>query len=351
MSIIYFVILLGTIVLVHEFGHFIFAKLFNVYTPEFSIGMGPKLAQIQKGETKYTLRLLPIGGYVAMAGEDGVEFDGVEVPENRTIKGIHPVKQLIIMLAGIFMNVLLAFVIFFSLFAYTGRVNVAPRAEFAQVLEGSIAEEKGIIPGDVITKVVFSDGSVLVPETYFDFVNQYTFYEGEEVTFTIRRGTIEFDVTMAARYMENEGRALFGIVPPSISVKEIGFLECFKYAALELKDSASTIFMTLGKLVRGRGLDMMSGPVGIYQVTEQQANYGLTNYLALIALISVNVGIFNALPLPILDGGRSLITIGEMIFKKKLNPKIEQGIMLAAWAVIFVVFIYVTFNDLTRLLG
>ena len=348
MGIVYFVLLLGTIVLVHEFGHFIFAKLFNVYTPEFSIGMGPKLFQVQKGETKYTLRLLPIGGYVAMAGEDGVDF-GVEIDESRTIKGIHPCKQLVIMLAGIVMNIILSFVIFLGLFAYTGQVNVPPKAVFDQVVEGSIAEELGILPGDEIVRLQFSDGSTFEPNTYYDFLNEYMFYEGEEVLFTIRRDELEFEVTMAPRFVESQGRELFGIVPPSSTVKEISFFECFKYAGSEVLDSASTIFMTFTKLVRGRGLDMMSGPVGIYQVTETQASYGLTSYLALIALISVNVGIFNALPLPILDGGRALITVGEMVVGKKLNPKIEQGIMLVAWAAILALFVYVTMNDLFRL--
>lgn len=348
MGIVYFVLLLGTIILVHEFGHFIFAKLFNVYTPEFSIGMGPKLFQVQKGETKYTLRLLPIGGYVAMAGEDGVDF-GVEIDESRTIKGIHPFKQLVIMLAGIAMNIILSFVIFLGLFTYNGQVSLPPKAVFDKVMEGSIAEEMGILPGDEIIRLEFSDGSVLEPKTYYDFANEYMFYEGEEVLFTIRRGELEFEVSMAPRYMESEGRELFGIMAPSYTVKEIGFVEAIKYAALEVKDSASTIFMTLTKLVRGRGLDMMSGPVGIYQVTETQASYGLTSYLALIALISVNVGIFNAMPLPILDGGRALITLGELVVGKKLNPKIEQGIMLVAWAAIFALFIYVTMNDIFRL--
>ncbi|MBR3694191.1 MAG: site-2 protease family protein [Erysipelotrichales bacterium] len=347
MGIIYFVILLGSIVLVHEFGHFVFAKLFNVYTPEFSIGMGPQIFQFQKGETKYTLRLLPMGGYVAMAGEDGVDED-IELDPSRTIKGIHPFKQLIIMMAGIFMNVLFAYVIFFGIFAYNGQVYLPPEPVFDQVLEGSVAEEMGVQPGDEIIKLVFSDGSVVEPETYYDFVNHYTFYQDEEVTFTLLRGNEVFEVTMAPRYLESEGRNLFGIVAPSSTPVDLSLMDCFYYAGVELQSSASSIFMTLSKLVRGRGLDMMSGPVGIYEVTQTQVSYGLTSYLALIGMISVNVGIFNALPLPILDGGRSLITLCEWGFKKKLNPKIEHAIMMVAWGMILALFIFVTYNDLIR---
>ena len=133
MAILYFIILLSVIIIVHECGHLIAAKCFHVYCGEFSIGMGPKLWAWKGKETTFTLRALPIGGYVAMAGEEGSEFEGV--PHERTIKGVSHWKQIIIMLAGVIMNFVLAWLIFASIILINGSYNIAPKAVVGGVVE------------------------------------------------------------------------------------------------------------------------------------------------------------------------------------------------------------------------
>ena len=151
MTLLYFVIILGIIVFVHELGHLITAKMFGVYCKEFAIGMGPKIKSWQKGETLYSLRALPVGGFVAMAGEEGVDIE--EIPAERTIKGIAPLKRIIVMLAGIMMNILLAWVIFVGVFIYQGARSLPPQPIVAGVVSGSVAETAGFLAGDEIVKV------------------------------------------------------------------------------------------------------------------------------------------------------------------------------------------------------
>ena len=347
MGIIYFVVLLGVIITVHEFGHFVAAKTFNVYVPEFSIGMGPKLFQKVKGETKYSLRLLPIGGYVAMAGEEGIE--GYEnVPYERTIKGIHPLKQLVVMLAGVFMNMVLALLIFFIVYANVGQV-ANPEPVFNEILSGSVAEQAGIEVGDRLVKATFVDGTSIKVNSYIDYMNAASFYgEDDPITFSIVRDTVEYEVTLVKDYIDGQEGKMFGFVFKT-TYKDISLLECIPYAFKELKDTISTLVLSLSKLIRGRGLENLSGPVGIYEVANEQASLGLLNYLYLIGILSVNVGIMNLLPLPMLDGGQSIITIGEMIVGKKLDARIRTALILGSMGLLLLLMVFVTYQDIIRL--
>lgn len=347
MGIIYFVVLLGVIILVHECGHFIAAKAFNVYVPEFSIGMGPTLFQTEKGETKYSIRALPIGGYVAMAGETGVE-EFENIPAERTIKGIHPLKQLVVMLAGVFMNMVLALIIFFIVYANIGYV-ATPNAVFSEIMPGSVAEQAGIMPGDKMIKATFVDGSSIKVESYIDYMNAASFYgESDPITFVISRDNLEYEVTLVKGEMEGYEQKVFGF-SFSNSYEEITILECIPYAFEELKSTISTIFLSLSKLIRGRGLENLSGPVGIYEAANEQAALGLLNYLYLMGILSVNVGVMNLLPLPMLDGGQSIIVVGEMVVGKKLDNRIRNILMFASMVLLFGLMIFVTFQDVIRL--
>lgn len=346
MAILYFIILLSVIIIVHECGHLIAAKCFHVYCGEFSIGMGPKLWSYKGKETTFTLRALPIGGYVAMAGEEGSEFEGV--PRERTIKGVSHWKQIIIMLAGVIMNFVLAWLIFASIILINGSYNIAPKAVVGGVVAGSPAEAAGFAEGDVITKVVFADGTVVKPSNFYEILT-YSMDNTDPVTYTLKRGGETLEKTVAPVYDEQEQSWLVGIkIPPATQVKTT-MLNSGYYGAQYMGQTVKELITALTRLVKGIGFEDLSGPVGIYQVTEQQASLGLQNYILLIALLSLNVGVFNLLPLPILDGGRILLVIVEMIIGKPLNQKLEAGITAVGVALVLLLMVYVTWQDLMRL--
>ena len=352
MTLIYFIILLSIIIIIHELGHFMFAKLFNVYCYEFSMGMGPKIWQKKGKETVYTLRLLPIGGYVSMAGEnDGMqeEYTDIVVPKERTLTHLKEWKRIIIMGAGIFMNFMLAWVIMSGFYLYQGVYPVAPEPIIASVVEGSPADLAGLEANDYILKVTLEDGTVIEPEKFEDITNYTLTYDGD-ITYTVERNgqTLDFVVTP---YQDQETKGYYsGINSLPYQAKEVTLLNAPILGASYLFDSTKTMLIALVRMFQGFGLEQLSGPVGIYTATETYANLGIEYFLMLIALLSLNLGIVNALPLPVLDGGRIIITLGEWIFKRKLNQKIEIALMSACWVLLIGLMIFVTWNDIMRLM-
>lgn len=187
-NLLWFVLILGAIVIVHEFGHLLAAKKFGVYCKEFSIGMGPLLWQKQKGETAWSIRALPIGGFVAMAGEDeeSDEKDELDIPFERTLNGIKPWKQVIVMAAGAFMNVLLAWLIFIGITAYQGSVSVPPKPIVASVVENSPAQKAGFHVGDEIIRLENkSKKETLTPDSTREIMEFLHISRG--ITYTVLR--------------------------------------------------------------------------------------------------------------------------------------------------------------------
>lgn len=345
-TILYFIFVLGVIVLIHEIGHLLTAKLFNVYCKEFAIGMGPKLWSRKFKETEYSIRALPLGGFVAMAGEEGVDDN---VPFERSILGIKPWKRMIVMLAGIAMNFVLAFVIFVGIYAYQGQAVEAPKPIIVGTVENSPAEAAGFLSNDFIKKVIFSDGSSVIPKDFYEIITYIQMYT-DTTTFIVDRDGQELNISVTPEFIETENRYFLGLEMPSASVKKISFIESFKYGAIEVSNTVNSMVFTITRLVRGIGLNAISGPIGIYQVTATQASYGLLNILYLMGLLSINVAIFNLLPLPILDGGRVVLTFYEMIFKKPMSKKIEQALMVLSIALLLLLMAFVTLQDILRLI-
>ena len=345
-TILYFIFVLGVIVLIHEIGHLLTAKLFNVYCKEFAIGMGPKLWSRKFKETEYSIRALPLGGFVAMAGEEGVDDN---VPFERSILGIKPWKRMIVMLAGIVMNFILAFVIFVGIYAYQGQAVEAPKPIIVGTVENSPAEAAGFLSNDFIKKVIFSDGSSVIPKDFYEIITYIQMYT-DTTTFIVDRDGQELNISVTPEFIETENRYFLGLEMPSASVKKISFLESFKYGAIEVSNTVNSMVFTITRLVRGIGLNAISGPIGIYQVTATQASYGLLNIVYLMGLLSINVAIFNLLPLPILDGGRVVLTFYEMIFKKPMSKKIEQALMVLSIALLLLLMAFVTLQDILRLI-
>lgn len=348
LNIAVFIVILSIIVIVHELGHLIAAKKFGVYCSEFSIGMGPAIYQYKKegSETTLSIRALPLGGFVQMAGEEGTDIEGV--PFERTINGIDAWKQVVVMAAGAIMNILLAFVVFTGIVLYDGEVSVPSDPIIGEVSVGSPAETVGMKENDKIVKMILPDGTEIIPETFEDLVNGMKDYTEGNVIYTIERngGTIDFSVQ--PKYDESVQRYLVGFsaVPKT---RKIAWFESVYYGGEMLVDMTVSVIQGFGSLLTGSGLKDVSGPVGIYQATSQVAAQGLYSLVLWLGLLSLNIGVFNLMPIPILDGGRIVIVVIEKIVGHKLSEKVLNAIMLTGLGLIFLLMIFATANDILRL--
>ncbi len=353
MTIIYFLILLTVIICIHELGHLLAAKLFGVYCYEYSFGMGPLLLKKQTKETQYSLRAIPIGGYVAMAGESGEEaYEDIQVPEGRYLTDKPLWQKLIILLAGVAMNFLLCYLIMVGIVAATGTYGEYPDGTLEAVMEGSPAEKAGLKAGDKII-AMSANGQQETIESFQDISTFIALLDQPELTVTVLRdgSSVEIPVSAETREAENGQKTYWlGIQGGSLTYKNVNPLNCWYYGAKEMGYVASLFISGLRTILAGRHLDQVSGPVGIYTATEQSVSYGWIGYLLLMAELSLNVGVMNLLPLPVLDGGQVVIAIGEAIAGKKLNDKVKLGLMTGCWVLLIGVMLLVTWNDIARLI-
>lgn len=348
-NILIFIVILSIIVVVHELGHLIAAKKFNVYCHEFSIGMGPALFKYKKenAETTLAIRALPLGGFVAMAGEEGNDYD---VPYERTINGIKPLQQIIVMAAGAFMNLVLALIVFVGIVMYQGQVSVTSDPIIGEVLVNTPAQTVGMQANDEILKMTLPDGTVVEPETFDDLIAGMSKYEGGQVIYTISRNGEQIDFKLEPVYDEESGRYLAGFSALT-KVKEIKWYEAFYYGPVMMLEMTGEIIVSFGTLLTGQGLDQVSGPVGIYQQTSEVVSMGLSSLILWLGLLSLNIGIFNLFPLPILDGGRIVIVAIEAMMGKKLSEKVQTFVMMLGLALILGLLLFATMNDIGNLLG
>ncbi len=345
MSIIYFILILSVIIIIHELGHLLTAKYFNVYCQEFSIGMGPTIYKREGKETAFSVRALPLGGFVSMAGEEGV--DDESIPFERTLKGIAWWKQVIIMAAGAIMNVLLAWLLFIVVTMAQGRVVLPSEPIVAGFTADSAAEAAGFEIGDRITKIT-SGSEVTVVNTFDDITEHFSYFPKTEAVIDVERDGKAIQLKLSPKYNEQEERYLAGF-EANVNIKEISALESIKYGTERMIDGSTAIFRSLSKLIRGIGLENLSGPVGIFQITAETTQNGLLPAISLIALLSLNIGIFNLLPLPILDGGRIFITLIEKISGRTLGERAEMIIMMIGVVLLVALMVFATWQDIIRL--
>jgi len=345
MGIVWFILILGAIVLVHEFGHFIFSKLFGVYVYEFSIGMGPKLLHYKKkkGETEYCLRLIPIGGFVSLAGEDA--DDNSKIPDDRKLYNKPVWQRFIIMVAGATFNFIFAFVLLFVMALIYGSASMKP--VIANVVEGNPADIAGVEVGDTIVSI---DGQKT--HSWSEVQLYISMSDGEALDFVLK-GTDgnKREVTITPEVVEDtEGNKSYLVGIALDSTKKTGFVNAIKYAVETTGYLFRLMFITLEQLFTGGvGVNDLSGPVGIYTVVSDQAKQGFENLMYLAAYLSVNVGVINLIPFPAFDGGRVLFLIIEKIRKKPVKAKTEALVNSIGFCLLILLMIVVTFNDILRL--
>lgn len=342
LSIIYFVLILGTIVLVHEFGHFFFAKLFGIYVYEFSIGMGPKIfsKKDKKGETTYSIRAIPVGGFVQLAGE-GMDEDK-KLPKDRLLQSKPVWQRFLVMFFGAGNNFILAIIVLFFLGLIAGSPSVS--TVIPSVIDGSPAQVAGIMAGD---KVIAIDGDKT--KTLDDLQLYLTIAEGE-TTFKVLRNNEEKEIKVTPLTGEEATKAGYSYGITFDSKVEKGFFNAIKYAFTKTYALMRQLVITLKELFTGGvGVKELSGPVGIFQAVDQTKSTGFANLFYLLALLCINVGFINLIPFPAFDGGRILFLIIEKIKGKPIKAETENLIHNIGFFILLALIIYVTFNDILRI--
>lgn len=337
-GIIIAIIAFGAIVTVHEFGHFFVAKLCGMKVNEFSIGMGPLLFKWGKGETQYSLRALPIGGYCAMEGE---ETDS----ENERAFNKKPVWQrFLVVVAGAVMNILLAFVIILISTCMQETLISTVVAEFD---ENATSVESGLSVNDKIVEVngrhifVYSDITYEMLNDEDGILQMKVIRDGKKVTLSSVKFNLSPDEN-GKNQITNDFK-VYGMRKTFPRIIGTAFNETISTGRL--------IYLSLFDMLRGKyGLNDMSGAVGVVSAITQVASYGLATLLYFIALISINIGIFNLLPIPALDGGTLVLLIVEAIRRKPIPRKYETAIKLVGFALLIALMIVVNINDVIKLI-
>ncbi|MGE7997310.1 RIP metalloprotease RseP [Lysinibacillus sp. NPDC093190] len=412
-----FILIFGLLVFFHEFGHFLFAKRAGIMVREFAIGMGPKIYGKTHGETIYTIRLLPIGGYVRMAGEDmdGAELQpgyrvGLIVDEDNVVKKIifnqnnkqlpdllfleveradlekdlfvegydeeeklvryNVARDCILVENGketliapydrqfnaktvgqramtIFAGPLFNFILAFIIYMLIGLIHGVPTYEpiITEVVENDPAAQAGMLAGDRVTAI---DGQVV--DKWQDLAAFVQDHPSEDITVTVDRNGQQVNLNMKVKEnIEQNGEKYGQIGVKYESPREFNPLKAVVYGAQETYNMTARIFELLGMLITGKfTIDALSGPVGIYKATEQVAQYGFINLMNWAAMLSINLGIMNLLPLPALDGGRLLFFGFEAVRGKPIDRQKEGLVHFVGIVLLMILMVVVTWNDIQR---
>ena len=346
LSLIMFIFILGIIVLVHEVGHFLWAKKFGVYIYEFSIGMGPVIYSKsgKKDGIKYNVRALPIGGFVAMAGE--VYEDDKKISKERFLCNKPIWQRVIVMAAGVINNFLLAIAILLIMAFIWGSNSLTPKVDF--VLEGYPMAEAGIVKGDVILAInnnkinSWDEAQILL---YYK--NDKGYYE-----FTIEHedGSVD-DYKITPKVEKNKDGIETRIFGVNINQeKTSGVWKNIEFAFAKFGAIVSSMWLTIKGLILGKiSVNALSGPVGIYNVVGESIAAGAYTVIFLIAYLSINVGVINILPFPAFDGGRILFLLIEKLKGSPVNQKFENLCHTIGFILLMLLILFITIKDVISL--
>ncbi len=341
-TLILFIILLGSIIFIHEGGHFLFAKLTGIYVYEFALGMGPKLFSFKKGETIYSLRAIPIGGFCQLAGEEGEEEN---LPKDRTLQGKKPWQRFLVMFFGAGFNFISAILVLFFIALVFGSTSTEPI--LSDVTKDTPAYEAGLRKGDEILEInnhdIWTIDDISLYITIADPNNKNVFKVKKS------NGDIKtYKIKPEKQKLDGEERYIYGI---SMEGEEKhGFLASLEYTVVKTGSLFKQMGVTLINLFTGNiKVSQLSGPVGIYEVVGAQASGGIASILYLFSFLSINVGFINLLPLPAFDGGHILFIIIEKIKGSPVKPETEAKFHAAGLFLLMLLMIYVTFYDILRL--
>ncbi|MEK7648919.1 MAG: M50 family metallopeptidase [Patescibacteria group bacterium] len=351
-TVLLFLAVLCVLVLIHELGHFVAARIFGIHVEEFGFGFPPRVWGIKRGPTLYSINALPLGGFVKLKGEDGT---GTLSQDKDSFASRPWWQKLIVLAAGVFMNVVLTIVLFTVGYAIgmphildaeklDGQARDA-KIQITYIQQGSPAQKAGLAIGDVISQL---DG---VAQTSIQDVQDYTRAHVEQsVTVTYIRGNSVSTQQITPVILKETGKAGIGIGIARIGLVSYPLHIAFIKSLETTWGIAVMIVSTLGSALRHLAFDNFVGPVGIASYTGTVAQLGITYLINLVGQLSMSLAIFNFLPIPALDGGRALFILIERVRRKSLNPAFENAIHVAGFMLLIALLILITIRDVTRML-
>lgn len=344
-DLILFILILGSIVFIHEFGHFMMAKLTGVYVYEFAIGMGPKLWSKKGKETEYTLRAIPIGGFCMMAGEDLEDDDLKKVPKNKRLQSKKPWQRFLIMFFGAGNNFIFAILLLFAIGLIWGGSSMEPVV--TSVLKNSAAANSGIEAGDRILEI--NGHSISTTDDISLYLAVADPEEASDIKVEKENDSVKtYSVQPKKKKVDGQTTYQYGIGMQQ--EVEHGFLAAIQFTYKKTISIFKQMGVTVGYLFTGGiSISQLSGPVGIFSIVGDQSSAGIMNIIYLVAFLSINVGFINLLPLPAFDGGHILFIIIEKIKGSPVNPETENKIHTIGLFLLMLLMVVITFNDILRL--
>ena len=375
MMVIYAIFVLGILIFVHEFGHFIVAKFFNVKVEKFSLGFGPKLFGKQIGETEYLLSAFPLGGYVKMFGEGGViegkaaaagedteksydEESGeqlddcqelTEEEKARSFAHKPPLTRIAIVMAGPLFNLVFAWLIFIVL-CMMGVPTVTTR--IGEVLTDKPAAKAGVLKGDLVTAINGKNVS-----RWEEVSRMIAAGKGQTVNLSVKRGSqeMQFAIIPEPRISKNlfgesiQGHAIGIAAAGEVVTEHYGPLQAVVKGTTQTWKVIDLTFMSLVKLIqRVVPLDSVGGPIMIAKMAGETAQMGGSSFLAFMALLSVNLGVLNLLPVPVLDGGHLFFFFCELIFRRPVSQKVREYAQQIGLFLLLSLMVLAFYNDIVR---
>ncbi len=331
------IVLFGVLITVHELGHFLAAKGTGMLVTEFSIGFGPKLIQKKVGETLYSLRLCPLGGYNRIAG-----MEPGEAVTPRGFNGRPLWARMLVILAGPFMNFLLPFLLFFGIFAVSGLTLPVNKPVVGSLMEGYPGAAAGLQAGD---RLVSINGRKV--EKWND-INSLVQENGPKPgKVVIRRDGREMTLTLQPRFDGESKRFLIGVRPP-LEHRQLSLWESLKTAGLAVGKTTVAMVDGLRKMITGKVRADIAGPIGVAHMAGDVAAQGAVPYLEFMAFLSLNLAVLNLVPIPALDGGQFLVLVVEGLLGHALAPKAKEIIQMIGVACIVALTIFATMHDLLQ---
>lgn len=341
MGIVLAIIVFGVIVFIHELGHFLLAKANKIRVDEFSIGMGPRIFSWTRGETRYSLKILPIGGS-CMMGEDDADDTSEGSFNSKSVWA-----RISVVAAGAVFNFILAFLFAIIIVGYAGY----DKPVISDTTPGFSAAEQGLQAGDVIVRM---NGKRI--HLWREVANYNNFHQGETIELVYERAGVRHEATLVPKQAE-DGLYYLGVVGPT-QYERANVLTAMQYSAYEVRFWIDTTLQGIKMLVTGSvGVDQLSGPVGIATIVDdayhETKEYGavvvLMQMLNIGILLSANLGVMNLLPLPALDGGRLIFLLVEAIRGKRVPPEKEGMVHMIGMVLLLALMAFVMFNDIKRL--